>query len=189
MPTTYGTKTKKKDIRKKAENLDLDRLKDLANTTNDDGSSLSHQEIADRMGCSRPAVTRALQRIPQWQLQERDIEQFKLDRADIFAQAQQMILQYITVDKLKVASLQQLGTLFGIMYDKERLERGQATQHIAEVSQLKLDKETLKLINMAIESRTKSIVYNAHEQNPAEIDISLGDSNASKVSKQNEELN
>lgn len=158
MPTTIGTKTKKKDIRLRAARIDMDRLIELAKEQNEDGSYYSHQEIADKMGCSRVAITRALQRIPPWVLKDRDVETFKRDRADLFALAQQLILQHITADKLKAASLQQLGTLFGIMYDKERLERGQATQHIAEVSQLKLDKETMSLLQQAIASRTRKLL-------------------------------
>lgn len=180
MPSTIGTKTKVKDIKKRAEKLDMDRLVDLAKTQHDDGTYLSQQEIADKMGCSRPAVTRALQRVPPWILQNRDIEKFKVDRADIFAQAQQLILQFITPDKLRAASIQQLGTLFGIFYDKERLERGQATQHVAEISELKLDKDTMMFIQKAIEARTKSILESSTKKVSAEIDAPSGDSDGSQ---------
>jgi hypothetical protein len=180
MPTTKGTKTRSKDVKKRSERLDMDRLVELARETNDDGTFYSHQEIADKMACSRVAVTRALQRIPPWVLKDRDVSTFKRDRADLFAMAQQLILQHITADKLKAASLQQLGTLFGIMYDKERLERGQATQHVAEISELKLDKDTMDLLKQAIQSRTKAILgkvnkQNQHYQIPAETSPS-GDS-------------
>lgn len=156
MPTTKGTKTKSKDVRKRAERVDLDRLVEIATEKHEDGSYPSHQEMADKMGVARVTITRALQRVPEWQLKERDINQFKQDRADIFAAAQQLILKHVTEQKLKAASLQQLGTLFGIFYDKERLERGQATTHVAEVTYHKLDPDTQKFIEKAIQARTKA---------------------------------
>lgn len=182
MPTTYGTKTRKKDIRKRSPNLDMDRLADLVREKREDGKYLSHQEIADRMGCSRVAVTTAIQRLPEWVIKDRDVEDYKRDRADIFAHAQQLILRYITADKLRGASLQQLGTLFGIFYDKERLERGQATSHIAEISINKIDSETLKFINKAIEARTRAMLDKTHLSNKMAEPVSdPGDSGVSVV--------
>jgi len=182
MPTTYGTKTKKKDIRKRAEKLNMDRVVELAREKHDDGTFLSHQEIADNMGCSRVAVTRALQRVPEWVLKDRDVEVYKRDRADILAAAQQTILQHITPDKLKIASLQQLGTLFGIFYDKERLDRGHATANIAVISEHKLDEETRKLIYKAIETRTQALLNKSKVKNTAETESGSDDSDASGVS-------
>jgi hypothetical protein len=41
------------------------------------------------------------------------------------------ILSAITEDKLAEAPVNQLGTAYGILYDKARLERGQSTANIA----------------------------------------------------------
>ena len=182
MPTTYGTKTLKKSVRKRAEKIDMDRLVELAKFQKDDGTYMSHQEIADNMGCARPTVTRALQRIPPWIIGVKDLDAYKRKRADVFAQAQQLILDYITPDKLKGASLQQLGTLFGIFYDKERLELGKATSHVAEVSVRMLDSETKKLIEQAIQNRTKVLLDQSKKQNLAEQESVPGDSGDSQVS-------
>jgi hypothetical protein len=174
-------KVQKQDVRKRASRLDMDRLVELAIHKKDDGTYYSHMEIAERMGCSRVAVTRALQRVPQWQLKDRDVEEYKRDRADIFAQAQQLILKYVTADKLKAASLQQLGTLFGIMYDKERLERGKATHHIAEVKQIIADPELKKLLQKGIEIRTKKLLEKTQTvQQPTEMATPEGDSSEAK---------
>jgi hypothetical protein len=156
MPTNTGVKVS--EVKKRAERLDMDRLIELVNYRREDGTWLSHQEISDRMGCSRVAVTRAIQRVPEWQIKERDLEQFKRERADIFAAAQQLVLKYLTHDKLKKASPQQIATLMAIFYDKERLERGKATQHVANLTDIQLDKETKKLLQEAIVSRTKAML-------------------------------
>lgn len=194
MPTTYGTKVLKSEVKKTSSTfrLDMERLAELARIEKPDGTHLSHQEMADRMGCSRVAVTRALQRIPTWQLKEQDVNDYKAERADIFAAAQQLILKYITHEKLKAASIQQLGTLFGILYDKERIERGQATQHIANISHTQLDPETKKLLERAIDSRTRSMLENKSTSTvvstPVETDAPSGDSEGAEVDSDNGDL-
>jgi hypothetical protein len=86
--------------------------------------------VAEALGVSRAAVIKRKKKIPEGIITP-DVETFRQERANIFASIQQALLRYITPDKLKHASLQQIGTLFGIMYDKERLEKNQATDFIA----------------------------------------------------------
>jgi hypothetical protein len=62
------------------------------------------------------------------------LKEFKTHRADMLASMQQTALSGITSDKLKNASPRDCATIFGIFYDKERLERG----HDAEGSTLDL---------------------------------------------------
>ena len=76
-------------------------------------------------------------------------------RAEVFADLQKMLLRYITPDKLKKASLAQIGTLFGIFYDKERLERGQATEHIAHAHYQALDDDSKKMLKDTIQQLTE----------------------------------
>jgi hypothetical protein len=85
---------------------------------------------AKELGVTRAAVHNRIDTLPQGVL-TRDLSEFRRNRADTFADIQKIILQYITPEKLKQASLQQLGTLFGIMYDKERLEQNLSTENIA----------------------------------------------------------
>jgi len=95
------------------------------------------------------------------------VETFRQERANIFASIQQALLRYITPDKLKHASLQQIGTLFGIMYDKERLEKNQATDFIAHAhfQMLPPDQmESIKALSKELtERKLKQVTYNDEE--------------------------
>lgn len=86
---------------------------------------LTHAQAAEVLGISRSAVTARLRRIGY--TPER-VRLYKTHRADILAWLQSQIVQHITPDKLKAASISQLGILLGILYDKERIERNQVTQ-------------------------------------------------------------
>jgi len=117
---------------------------------------------AKELGVSRSAVIKRKKLLPKGVIAP-TIQEFREQRADTFARFQQIILQYVTEKKLKGASLQQLGTLFGIMYDKERLERGQATEHIAHAHYELLDEKQLKALKefsrTMIEDKMKRISY------------------------------
>lgn len=135
----------------------------LATTPNSDGKYPTHQELADAMNVSRPAITRALQRVPSTLLEVRSVDQFIAKRAQMFAEIQQQIVRYITPEKLKNASLNQLGTLFGIFYDKERLETNQTTANIAAVNVHAMDDDTKKFIAQAIQASTQKKLKEAYE--------------------------
>jgi hypothetical protein len=60
-----------------------------------------------------------------------DVQDFRVRRADVFADLQLKVLQNITPDKLEKCSAQQLTTIMAIMYDKERLETNQSTENVA----------------------------------------------------------
>jgi hypothetical protein len=60
-----------------------------------------------------------------------EVEPFKRHRAEILAGKQAEILKSLTNEELKKASVYQRVGMFGILYDKERLERGQSTQNVA----------------------------------------------------------
>jgi len=59
------------------------------------------------------------------------LEKFKRNRADIFAHKQRQILDAITPAKMEGAAINTLAVSLGIMYDKERLERGQSTANVS----------------------------------------------------------
>jgi len=109
---------------------------------------------AKELGVTRAAVIKRKKTLPVGVLAP-TIEEFRTQRADTFARFQQIILQFVTEKKLKDASLQQLGTLFGIMYDKERLEKGQATEHIAHAHYQQLDEDSLKAIKQLSKTLTE----------------------------------
>jgi biotin operon repressor len=138
------------------------------------GQGLTHEQIAQKMGVSRPAITKAVGRLPQDIMIKADIKEFRLLRADAFAQIQQSI---INIMKMKLAregdkiSLNQLGTLFGILYDKERLEQGKATEHIAHATYKQLTPEDRKMLRDFINQRTKRIVAESDEENKDDNEI------------------
>ena len=117
---------------------------------------------AQELGVTRAAVIKRKKVIPEGVLAP-TVEEFRHQRADVFARLQQILLQHITVKKLKGASLAQIGTLFGIMYDKERLEKNLATEHIAHAHYGLLDDQDKKwmkeLVSKRTEKKLKEIAY------------------------------
>ena len=117
---------------------------------------------AQELGVTRAAVIKRKKTLPEGVIAP-TISEFRTQRADTFARLQQILLQHITPAKLKGASLAQIGTLFGIMYDKERLERGQATEHIAHAHYEKLDETQLKALKefskTMVQDKLKAITY------------------------------
>ena len=65
------------------------------------------------------------------------LQHYKDHRADILASYQQIILNSINPEDLKKAGLSQKMMAYGVLYDKERLERGQSTENIAYQDTLK----------------------------------------------------
>jgi hypothetical protein len=60
-----------------------------------------------------------------------NLPDFKTARADVLAVHQMRLLEGLTDDSLKEVSPYQKVGMFGILYDKERLERGQSTANVA----------------------------------------------------------
>ena len=109
---------------------------------------------AQELGVTRAAIIKRKKSLPDGVLAP-TVGEFRANRADVFARLQQILLQYITPKKLKGASLAQIGTLFGIMYDKERLEKNLATEHIAHAHYGLLDKEDKQWVKDLILRRTE----------------------------------
>ena len=114
-------------IDRRAIKLDLSRAIQLRTENN-----LTYQEIADLLGVSKQCVFQGLKRVGI--TGERDTKSFIERRADILAATQQRVLEHITDERLKKASVSELNMLFGTLYDKERLERGKSTQNHATFS-------------------------------------------------------
>ena len=90
--------------------------------TNTDASAA---EIARTLNLSEQAVYQSLNRHG---IKPKRLESFKQHRADILAAFQQKILKHVDEDRLKKAPAGSLILAACQLYDKERLERGQATQ-------------------------------------------------------------
>ena len=86
--------------------------------TNTDASA---EEIAKTANVSTQAVYQTLERHG---IRFKRLESYKNHRADILAGIQTKILKHIDEDRLKKASAFQLVGSLGLLYDKERIERG-----------------------------------------------------------------
>jgi len=115
-------------------------IEELAHLYQDKG--LSHEQIGKVVGCTASNVTKRLQVAGIASLRH-----FKANRGDIFAATQGRILNSITDKDIKSASLLQRLTAIGILYDKERIERGLSTENIsihADIQELKALQNTNK---------------------------------------------
>jgi len=88
---------------------------------------LSLPQIAKIQGVSKQAVHKRLQAF----LPNDSTELFKNNRADILAAAQLKIITQIDKPRLKKAGLRDLVVSAGILYDKERLERGLSSHNVS----------------------------------------------------------
>ncbi len=105
----------------------------------------SHQRIGDILGCGKSNIT---QRLGKYRTELEGLEGFKKNRADIFALHQIRALAQVTNEKLKEASLRDIVIATGVLYDKERQERGQSE-----------NKNSISIIlNLAHEANEKKII-------------------------------
>lgn len=92
---------------------------------------LTYRDIAKVFNCTHGAVVRRISKL----LPKIDtVDIFKQKRADILTAKQMEICQSLTGDKIKKSSAAQLATILGILYDKERLERGLSTENQAKLN-------------------------------------------------------
>ncbi len=81
-------------------------------------------EIAESVRCAKSTVSETLKR---YQIQPNTLESYKNHRADVLAGIGDKLLQKANIDTLKIESMRDLKdaiTGYGILYDKERIERG-----------------------------------------------------------------
>lgn len=116
-------------------------------------------KTAELLGVTRKAVRNRKKTLPEGVIAP-DVESFRSQRADTFAKMQQILLQFITPQKLKNASLAQIGTLFGIFYDKERLEKNLATEYIAHAHFNNLNPEQMQLVKEMSKKMTEQKLSN-----------------------------
>jgi hypothetical protein len=92
------------------------------------GKNLSSSQIAKLLNCHSSAI-RA--RLTDHCYMAENLESFKNHRPDLLAMHQSQILSNVATAKVKpprtVRDLKDAVTAFGILYDKERLERGMST--------------------------------------------------------------
>lgn len=83
----------------------------------------TNHQIAEKINTSEALVTQVLER---YGLERNTVESYKNHRGDILAGLQDKILQSINEDAIKGMPVGQRVMSYGILYDKERLERGLA---------------------------------------------------------------
>ena len=103
---------------------DIEKVRDLISV-----KGLSYTQAGKILNIDRSAVCRLCQRngIPR----KDELKNFKKNKADILSSKQAQVLNCINNETLKKASAYQLAGMFGILYDKERLERGESTQNVS----------------------------------------------------------
>jgi len=90
---------------------------------------LSYSEIAAIQGVSPQAIHGRIKNL----LPPEEVNVYKDHRADILAGIQARLLSHLDDDRLAKASAYQLVGSMGLLYDKERLERGMSTANLASV--------------------------------------------------------
>jgi len=91
---------------------------------------LNYDEIAAIVGLSKQAIReRLLHLLPSID----NLDSVKGNRADLFTVIGDTLINSLSEDDIKAASLLQRVTAMGILYDKERLERGQSNINISVV--------------------------------------------------------
>jgi len=88
---------------------------------------LKTREIALLVGCNHSNIVQRLNRHSE---NIDALPAYKKHRADVIALKGREILSAITPDKLKDSSAYQLTGMYGILYDKERLERDLSTANV-----------------------------------------------------------
>ena len=88
---------------------------------------LSQRELAKETGYSRNFVAKALANVSDY---KEEIELFRKQRGDILDDKQRLILAAIDSKKVGEAKLRDLAVSLGVLFDKNRLERGLSTNNI-----------------------------------------------------------
>jgi hypothetical protein len=80
----------------------------------------SYKEISKILGCSPQNIHQKIKDL----IPKSDTEKYIAERADILAKKNQKVLEYLDDEKLKKSTAMQIASIYGILYDKERIERG-----------------------------------------------------------------
>lgn len=123
-----------------------------------DHPDLSSPEVAAICDTSHVTVRHVLKR---YSVDRESIENYKSNRADLFAGFQSRVLLSITDEDLSNAPLSARGAFLGVLYDKERLERGLST----------LNNSTNVNISVQMDSRTQALMAQAISEVSSVIDV------------------
>lgn len=94
--------------------------------------NLSMTQASAILGCSKANLIARLSRANiSWGSMAPTLDRYKARRADLLAHKGMTVLAALSEDKVTEMTGLQLATAYGILYDKERLERGQSTANVA----------------------------------------------------------
>ena len=83
---------------------------------------LLDKDVAKLLDCSQQNVSG---RLKEWRKEVQGLETFKKNKADVLSVIQSKILNKLSEAEIKKATAYQKVGMFSLLYDKERLERGQ----------------------------------------------------------------
>ena len=99
---------------------------------------LNNTQIAKICGCSKENIRIRLRPLLS---DLASLPFYKRHRGDVLALRQKQIMDSMDEDTIEKASLKDRGIVFGILYDKERLERGKSTANVAYMDLVRAEKE------------------------------------------------
>ena len=133
---------------------------------------LTFQEIAKLQGVPKQAIQQRLKPL----LPTPETKVYQDNRADILSEAQLQLLIQLDPARLKKMSARDAVISFGILYDKERLERGQSTSINTNTAELKLDRERYTIrVGVMVEVATSGAPANPRKQGLREIELTNGE--------------
>lgn len=112
--------------------------------------NLTYTQIAKTLGCSKMNIQERLKKIHN---EIERVDDFKKHKADILAIHQNRLISSITPEVIEKAGLKDRAIAFGVMYDKERLERGKSTQNVAYADLVRMREQKEKELK-ALEAQT-----------------------------------
>jgi hypothetical protein len=92
---------------------------------------LTYEQIAAIQGTSKQNIHRKIKHL----LPTKETDEYKNNRADILAHTQLRLIKALTDDKIKKMQPRDIIVSYGILYDKERLERGESTENVSIITQ------------------------------------------------------
>jgi len=111
---------------KRAKNTPITKLLDQVHRC----PGITTRELGAINGVDHSAIVRLFQR---HNIDRERVEDYKGNRADFLAGLQERMLASITEADLEKASLRDKVISAGVLFDKERLERGQSTVNLASI--------------------------------------------------------
>lgn len=88
---------------------------------------LTYEEIGTLLGCTKSNIC---QRLKPYLNEIQGLDNYKKHRADVIAIKGRKILNSLTDEDIQKTPAGQRVMMYGILYDKERLERGQSTTNL-----------------------------------------------------------